>query len=150
MMKKLAMALGICALMACGAASAANGQVVSKAKSACQNNATQCAQAKSTAKADAQKEAKAAKDACAKNQAACDNAKTAKVTTVRWGIPHRTFKNMLPTVRQRDSRRANSVLLMADIAGFFAHEPASKQAVTRYRPDPWRRSLVCPIDSHSG
>lgn len=44
MMKKLAMALGICALMACGAASAANGQVVSKAKSACQNNATQCAQ----------------------------------------------------------------------------------------------------------
>ena len=46
-----------------------------KAKSACQNNATQCAQAKSTAKADAQKEAKAAKDACAKNQAACDNAK---------------------------------------------------------------------------
>ncbi|WP_270031019.1 late histone H1 [Klebsiella michiganensis] len=69
MMKKLAMALGICALMACGAASAANGQVVSKAKSACQNNATQCAQAKSTAKADAQKEAKAAKDACAKEGA---------------------------------------------------------------------------------
>ncbi|MGU9647459.1 late histone H1 [Salmonella enterica] len=76
MMKKIAMALGICALLACGAASAANGQVVSKAKSACQNNPTQCSQAKSTAKADAQKEAKAAKDACAKNQAACDNAKT--------------------------------------------------------------------------
>ncbi|HIF6298414.1 hypothetical protein WM003_01475 [Klebsiella michiganensis] len=83
MMKKLAMALGICALMACGAASAANGQVVSKAKSACQNNATQCAQAKSTAKADAQKEAKAAKDACAKNQAACDNAKTAAKNAVK-------------------------------------------------------------------
>ncbi|CAM6305021.1 late histone H1 [Klebsiella michiganensis] len=83
MMKKLAMALGICALMACGAASAANGQVVSKAKSACQNNATQCAQAKSTAKADAQKEAKAAKDACAKNQAACDNAKTGAKNAVK-------------------------------------------------------------------
>ena len=82
-MKKFAMALGICALMVCGAASAANGQVVSKAKSACQNNPTQCSQAKSTAKADAQKEAKAAKDACAKNQAACDNAKTAAKNAVK-------------------------------------------------------------------
>ncbi|WP_224329441.1 hypothetical protein, partial [Klebsiella michiganensis] len=35
---------------------------------------------------------------------------------------------------------------MADIAGFFAHEPASKQALTRYRPDPWR-SLFCPFTS---
>ncbi|MDK9354850.1 late histone H1 [Lelliottia sp. V106_10] len=78
-MKKFAMALGICALMACGAASAANGQVVSKAKSACQNNPTQCSQAKS----DAQKEAKAAKDACAKNQSACDNAKAKTRSAVK-------------------------------------------------------------------
>ncbi|HHI2554940.1 late histone H1 [Klebsiella aerogenes] len=75
-MKKLAMALGLSVLMACGAASAANGQAVSKAKSACQDNPSQCAQAKSTAKAGAQKEAQAAKDACAKNQSACDNAKS--------------------------------------------------------------------------
>ncbi|CAM3834158.1 TPA: late histone H1 [Klebsiella variicola] len=75
MMKQFAMALGICALMVCGAANAANGQMISKAKSACQNNPTQCSQAKSTAKADAQKEAKAAKAACAKNETACNNAK---------------------------------------------------------------------------
>ena len=78
-MRKFAMTLGICALMTCGAAGAANGQVVSKAKSACQDNPTQCSQAK----ADAQKEAKAAKDACAKNQAACDNAKTAAKSAVK-------------------------------------------------------------------
>ncbi|WP_223802307.1 late histone H1 [Kluyvera sp. CRP] len=62
-------------MLICGAAAAANGQAVSKAKTACQDNPTQCDQAKSTAKANAQKEAKAAKDACAKNQTACDNAK---------------------------------------------------------------------------
>lgn len=78
-MKKLAMALGACTLLVWGAANAANGQAVSKAKSACQNNPTQCSQAKS----DAQKEAKAAKDACAKNQAACDNAKTAAHKAVK-------------------------------------------------------------------
>lgn len=68
-MKKLAMMLGTCALLVCGAASAANGQVAANAKSACQDNPTQCSQAKSTAKANAQK------DACANNQSACDNAK---------------------------------------------------------------------------
>lgn len=139
MMKKLAMALGICALMACGAASAANGQVVSKAKSACQNNATQCAQAKSTAKADAQKEAKAAKDACAKNQAACDNAKTAaknavksKNSTVGYTPPY--FHKYAPHRMPVRFPQGNSFFLMADIAGMFAHETASKHAVTRYRP----------------
>ncbi|MCJ1877421.1 late histone H1 [Klebsiella sp. HSTU-Sny5] len=82
-MKKLAMALGLSALMACGAASAANGQAASKAKTACQDNPTQCAQVKSTAKADAQKEAQAAQNACAKNQSACDNAKTAAKNAVK-------------------------------------------------------------------
>ncbi len=75
MMKKLAMMLGACTLLVCGAASAANGQVAANAKSPCQDNPTQCSQAKSTAKATAQKQAQAAKDACAKNQSACDNAK---------------------------------------------------------------------------
>jgi len=74
-MKKITLMLGACAMLICGAATAANGQAVSKAKTACQDNPTQCTQAKSTAKANAQKEAKAAKDACAKNQTACDNAK---------------------------------------------------------------------------
>jgi len=74
-MKKLAMMLGVCTLLVCGAASAANGQVAANAKTACQDNPTQCTQAKSTAKATAQKQAQAAKDACANNQAACDNAK---------------------------------------------------------------------------
>ncbi|HDG1692393.1 TPA: late histone H1 [Kluyvera georgiana] len=74
-MKKITLMLGTCAMLICGAATAANGQAINKAKTACQDNPTQCAQAKSTAKANAQKEAKAAKDACAKNQTACDNAK---------------------------------------------------------------------------
>lgn len=74
-MKKLAMMLGVCTLLVCGAASAANVQVAANAKTACQDNPTQCTQAKSTAKATAQKQAQAAKDACANNQAACDNAK---------------------------------------------------------------------------
>jgi len=71
MMKKLATMLGVCTLLVCGAASAANGQVVANAKSACQDNPTQCSQAKSDAKATAQKQAQAAKDACANNQTAC-------------------------------------------------------------------------------
>ncbi|MFU0968511.1 late histone H1 [Kluyvera ascorbata] len=70
-MKKLAMMLGACTLLVWGAANAANGQAVTKAKSACQANPTQCSQAKS----DAKKEAQAAKDACTKNQSACNNAK---------------------------------------------------------------------------
>ena len=75
-MKKLAIMIGTCTLLAWGAANAADGQAAAKAKSACQANPTQCSQAKSTAKADAQKEAQVAKNACAKNQSACDNAKT--------------------------------------------------------------------------
>ncbi|WP_223271295.1 late histone H1 [Buttiauxella sp. B2] len=71
-MTKLALMLGMYAVMACGAANAANSQTVTNAKAACQANPTQCSQAK----ANAQKEAQAAKSACAKNQAACDNAKT--------------------------------------------------------------------------
>ncbi len=82
-MKKLAMALGACTLLVWGVANAANGQTIPKAKSACQSNPTQCSQAKSTAQADAQKEAKAAKDACAKNQTACDSAKTAAKNAVK-------------------------------------------------------------------
>ncbi|MFP5596517.1 MULTISPECIES: late histone H1 [Kluyvera] len=82
-MKKIAMMLGACALLAMGAANAANGQAVANAKTACQNNPSQCAQAKSTAKANAQKEAKAAKDACAKNQTACDNAKAKAKSAVQ-------------------------------------------------------------------
>lgn len=74
-MKKIATMVGACVLLAWGVANAADGQVVSKAKTACENNPTQCSQAKSTAKANAQKEAKAAKTACANNQTACDNAK---------------------------------------------------------------------------
>ncbi len=74
-MKKLVLALCACTLMVWGAANAADGQAAAKAKSACQSNPTQCSQAKSTAKANAQKEAQAAKNACAKNQSACDNAK---------------------------------------------------------------------------
>lgn len=74
-MKKMAIMLGACAMMVWGAANAANGQAVANAKSACQSNPTQCSQAKSNAKSQAQKEAKAAKDACAKNQTSCDNAK---------------------------------------------------------------------------
>ncbi|MGM1330235.1 hypothetical protein ACS0TW_30930, partial [Klebsiella michiganensis] len=53
------------------------------------------------------------------------------------------------TVRQLDSRRENPVLHMAYLAGFFTHDPASKQAVTRYRPDPWR-SLFCLFTSRIG
>lgn len=82
-MKKLSMMLGACILMAWGAANAADGQIVTNAKTACQNNPTQCSQAKSAAKENAQKEAKAAKDACAKNQSACDNAKTAAKNAVK-------------------------------------------------------------------
>lgn len=82
-MKKLAMMLGACTLLVWGAANAADGQAVANAKSACQANPTQCSQAKSTAKADAQKEAQAAKNACAKNQSACDNAKAKAKSTVK-------------------------------------------------------------------
>lgn len=71
-MKKIAMMLGACALLAMGAANAANGQAVANAKTACQNNPTQCAQAKSTAK-----------DACAKNQTACNNAKAKAKSAVQ-------------------------------------------------------------------
>lgn len=66
-MKKLAMMVGACALLALGAANAADGQGLAKAKSDCQANPTQCAQAKSTAKANAQKEAQAAKSAASKH-----------------------------------------------------------------------------------
>ena len=78
-MKKFAMMLGACTLLVWGAANAADGQAVAKAKSACQANPTQCSQAK----AQAQKEAKAAKDACAKNQSACDNAKAKAKSAVK-------------------------------------------------------------------
>lgn len=78
-MKKLAMMLGACTLLARGAANAANGQVVTKAKSACEANPTQCSQAKS----DAKKEAQAAKDACDKNKSACDEAKTKAKNAVK-------------------------------------------------------------------
>lgn len=82
-MKKFAMMLGTCTLLVWGAANAADGQAAAKAKSACQANPTQCSQAKSEAKAQAQKEAKAAKDACAKNQSACDNAKAKTRSAVK-------------------------------------------------------------------
>ncbi|MFP2240987.1 late histone H1 [Pseudescherichia vulneris] len=82
-MKKLAMMLGACTLLVWSVANAADGQGVAKAKSACQENPTQCSQAKSTAKADAQKEAQAAKNACAKNQSACDNAKAKTKNAVK-------------------------------------------------------------------
>lgn len=75
--------MGACALLAWGAANAADGQAAAKAKSACQANPTQCSQAKSDAKAQAQKEAKAAKDACAKNQSACENAKAKTRSAVK-------------------------------------------------------------------
>lgn len=74
-MKTLIMVLGACILMVCGAANAADGQRIAKAKAACQANSTQCSQEKSAAKANAQKEAQAAKSACSKNPSACDNAK---------------------------------------------------------------------------
>lgn len=74
-MKKIVVLLGLCTAMACGVASAADGQVVSKAQATCQDNSTQCAQMKSAAKANAGKEVQAAKNSCAKNQAACDHAK---------------------------------------------------------------------------
>jgi hypothetical protein len=110
-------------------------------------------QAKSTAKADAQKEAKAAKDACAKNQAACDNAKTAaknavKVKTVRWGYNPPYFQNMLPPYASVIPA-GKFCFAYGRYSRILSHEPASKQAVTRYRPDPWR-SLVCPIAIHIG
>lgn len=78
-MKKIVALFGLCAVMACGVAIAANGQAISKAKTACQNNPTQCSQAK----ADAKKEAQAAKDACAKNQSACDSAKAKARSAVK-------------------------------------------------------------------
>lgn len=82
-MKKLALALAACSLLAWNAADAAGGQIATQAKTACQNNQTQCSQAKSAAKEKAQKETQAAKDACAKNQTACDNAKTAAKNAVK-------------------------------------------------------------------
>ncbi|MGL4719007.1 MAG: late histone H1 [Kluyvera intermedia] len=78
-MKKLAMMLGACTLLAWGAANAANGQAVAQAKSACESNPTQCSQAKS----DAKKEAQAAKDACGKNKSACDDAKNKAKNAVK-------------------------------------------------------------------
>lgn len=78
-MKKLAMMLGACALLVWGAANAANGQAVAQAKSACESNPTQCSQAKS----DAKKEAQAAKDACGKNKSACDDAKNKAKNAVK-------------------------------------------------------------------
>lgn len=82
-MNKYIFALGISVFMVCGAANAATGQIVSMAKSACQNNQTQCSKAKTAAKSDAQKEVKAAKDACAKNQTSCDNVKSAAKKTLK-------------------------------------------------------------------
>ncbi|WEF27127.1 late histone H1 [Klebsiella aerogenes] len=70
-MKKSALLFGLFAIFVCSAANAAQGQAVANAKAACQNNPTQCANAKGAAK----KEAQAAKNACAKNQSACNNAK---------------------------------------------------------------------------
>lgn len=71
-MKKVTLLIAACALMLGTMANAADGQAVTKAKTACQNNPTQCANAKSQAK----KEAQAAKEACAKNQTACNDAKS--------------------------------------------------------------------------
>lgn len=71
-MKKVTLLIAACTFMVCGMANAANGQAVANAKAACQSNPTQCANAKSQAK----KEAQAAKEACSKNQAACNNAKS--------------------------------------------------------------------------
>lgn len=76
-MNKYVLALCTSVIMICGASNAATNQIVSMTKSACQNNQTQCSEAKSAIKSNAQKEVKAAKDACAKNQTSCDNAKTA-------------------------------------------------------------------------
>lgn len=78
-MKKSALMLGLCTLLACSAVNAAQGQAAAKAKAACQNNPTQCENAKSAAK----KEAQAAKSACAKNQTACDNAKSKAKSAVK-------------------------------------------------------------------
>lgn len=71
-MKKSVLLLGLCTLLTCSMVNAAQGQAAAKAQAACQNNPTQCANAKSMAK----KERQAAKSACAKNQTACDNAKS--------------------------------------------------------------------------
>lgn len=76
-MNKYALALCTSVFMVCGASNAATGQIISIAKSACHNSQTQCSEAKSAVKSDAQKKVNAAKDACAKNQTSCDNAKTA-------------------------------------------------------------------------
>lgn len=78
-MKKIAMMFGACLLLVWGSANAANGQAVAKAKSACESNPSQCSQAKS----DAKKEAQAAKDACEKNKSACDDAKAKAKSMVK-------------------------------------------------------------------
>lgn len=75
-MRKMTVMLGLCVVMVCGAANAATSQVVTNAKTACQNNPTQCSNAKSAAKNTAKKETQAAKDACSKNQSMCDGAKS--------------------------------------------------------------------------
>lgn len=82
-MNKYVLALCTSVFMFCGASNAATGQIISMAKSACQNNQTQCSEAKSAAKSDAQKEVKVAKNACAKNQTSCDNVKTAAKKTLK-------------------------------------------------------------------
>lgn len=77
-MKKVTMMLGLCAVMVCGAATAAQSDTSANVKAACQSNPEQCAQTKADAQAvkvQAQKTFKDAKEDCAANKTQCDNAK---------------------------------------------------------------------------